>query len=136
MKIDKSALLSDAIKARGNSYCPYSNISVGAALLGKSGKVYLGNNIENASYSPTICAERVAFFKAISEGERDFAAIAIVGEKHGNEPSGNFPPCGVCRQVMAEFCDADFRIILGTKEKITEFSFGELLPHGFDKNNL
>ena len=101
MKIDSRELLLKAIEAREASYSPYSNISVGAALLTKSGKVYLGQNIENASFSPTVCAERVAFFKAISEGERDFAAIAIVGEKHGNEPSGNFPPCGVCRQVMA-----------------------------------
>ncbi len=136
MKIDARELLLKAIEAREASYSPYSEISVGAALLTKSGKVYLGQNIENASFSPTICAERVAFFKAISEGEREFAAIAIVGEKHGKEPSGNFPPCGVCRQVMSEFCDKDFKIILGTKEKITEFTFGEMLPHGFDKNNL
>ena len=136
MKIDKSALLSDAIKARGNSYCPYSNISVGAALLGKSGKVYLGNNIENASYSPTICAERVAFFKAISEGESEFSAIAIAGGKKGEPSEANFPPCGVCRQVMGEFCDGDFLVIWGDGESITERTLKEILPDGFNKDNL
>ena len=136
MKIDKGALLSDAIKARGNSYCPYSNISVGAALLGKSGKVYLGNNIENASYSPTICAERVAFFKAISEGERYFEAIAIAGGKKGEASEANFPPCGVCRQVMGEFCDGDFLVIWGDGESITERTLKEILPDGFNKDNL
>ena len=136
MKIDSKELIAKAILAREASYSPYSGISVGAALLTKSGKVYLGNNIENASYSPTICAERVAFFKAISEGERDFAAIAIAGGRAGEPSQENFPPCGVCRQVMSEFCGKDFLVMWGSDEKITERTLGEILPDGFDKNNL
>ena len=120
-------LLALAHKARERSYCPYSNFSVGAALLGKSGKVYLGVNVENASFGATNCAERTAIFSAIAAGERDFSAIAIVG---------NTPvclPCGVCRQVMAEFCDADFKILLEDKEKkVKAFTLGELLPHSFE----
>ena len=92
--------------ARERAYAPYSGFLVGAALLGKSGKVYLGCNVENAGYSATNCAERTAFFKAISDGEREFQAIAIVGGKRGEKP-GYCPPCGICRQVMAEFCDGD-----------------------------
>ena len=136
MKIDSKELIAKAILAREASYSPYSGISVGAALLTKSGKVYLGNNIENASYSPTICAERVAFFKAISEGERDFAAIAIAGGRAGEPSQENFSPCGVCRQVMSEFCGKDFLVMWGSDEKITERTLGEILPDGFDKNNL
>ena len=136
MKIDSRELVLQAIGAREKSYCPYSGISVGAALLTKSGKVYLGNNIENASFSPTICAERVAFFKAISEGERDFTAIAIAGGHVGEASQADFPPCGVCRQVMGEFCDKDFRVIWGDGEKITERTLAEILPDSFDKNNL
>ncbi len=136
MKIDARELLSRAIEARERSYCPYSNISVGAALLGKSGKIYLGQNIENASFTPTVCAERVAFFKAISEGERDFSAIAIAGGKKGEPSRADFPPCGVCRQVMGEFCGADFRVIWGDGEKITERTLKEILPDGFNKDNL
>jgi len=136
VKIDARELLSKAIEARERSYCPYSNISVGAALLTKSGKIYLGQNIENASFSPTVCAERVAFFKAISEGERDFSAIAIAGGKKGEPSRADFPPCGVCRQVMSEFCDADFRVIFGNGEKITERALKEILPDGFNKDNL
>ena len=136
MKIDARELLSRAIEARERSYCPYSNISVGAALLTKSGKIYLGHNIENASFTPTVCAERVAFFKAISEGEREFSAIAVAGGKRGEPSRADFPPCGVCRQVMGEFCGADFRVIWGDGEKITERTLGELLPDGFNKDNL
>ena len=136
MKIDSKELIAKAILAREASYSPYSGISVGAALLTKSGKVYLGNNIENASYSPTICAERVAFFKAISEGEREFSAIAIAGGRAGEPSQENFPPCGVCRQVMSEFCGKDFLVMWGSDEKITERTLGEILPDGFDKNNL
>ncbi len=136
MKVDARELLSKAIEARERSYCPYSNISVGAALLTKSGKIYLGQNIENASFSPTVCAERVAFFKAISEGEREFLAIAIAGGKRGEPSRADFPPCGVCRQVMSEFCGADFRVIFGNGEKITERALKELLPDGFNKDNL
>ena len=136
MKFNAKELILKAIEARGNSYCPYSNIAVGAALLTKSGKVYLGNNIENASFSPTVCAERVAFFKAISEGEREFSAIAIAGGKMGEPSQADFPPCGVCRQVIGEFCKGDFLVIWGDGEKITERTLAEILPDGFNKDNL
>ena len=132
-KVNARALLAMAEEARGASYSPYSGISVGAALLTATGKVYRGANIENASYSPTICAERVAFFKAISEGECDFIAFAIAGGESGKPSKADFPPCGVCRQVMAEFCGSDFRIVLGENDTLT---LGELLPHGFDKDKI
>ena len=119
--------------AREKSYCPYSNIAVGAALLTRSGKAFVGTNIENAAFSPTVCAERVAFFKAISEGERDFVAIAVVGGKAGEETSERFSPCGVCRQVMAEFCSTDFEIITESADNATLI---ELLPHAFGKEAL
>ena len=134
--INLKALLALAEEARLASYSPYSGISVGAALLTKTGKVYRGANIENASYSPTICAERVAFFKAVSEGERDFIAIAIAGGEAGKPSKADFPPCGVCRQVMSEFCSGDFIVIWGNSEKITEKKLSEVIPFGFDKNNL
>ena len=135
-KINLKALLALAEEARAASYSPYSGISVGAALLTKSGKVYRGANIENASYTPTICAERVAFFKAVSEGEREFIAIAIAGGEAGKPSKADFPPCGVCRQVMSEFCSGDFIVIWGNGEKITEKKLSEIFPFGFDKNNL
>ncbi len=135
-KVNAKALLALAEEARGASYSPYSEISVGAALLTASGKVYRGANIENASYSPTICAERVAFFKAISMGERDFIAIAIAGGEKDEPSKADFPPCGVCRQVMAEFCSGDFKIIWGNEEKITEKTLAEMMPFSFDKSNL
>ena len=134
--INKRALLAVAEGARNLSYSPYSGITVGAALITSEGKIYTGANIENASYSPTICAERVAFFKAITEGERNFIAIAIAGGENGKPAKEDFPPCGVCRQVMAEFCSADFHVIWGNGEKITDKTLGEILPFGFDKNNL
>ena len=125
-----------AEEARGASYSPYSGITVGAALLTASGRVYRGANIENASYTPTVCAERVAFFKAISEGERDFVAIAIAGGEAGSPSKSDFPPCGVCRQVMAEFCGPKFLVVWGNEEKSTMKKLSEILPCGFDKNNL
>lgn len=128
-------LMQHAVEARKKAYAPYSGFYVGAALLAKSGKVYRGCNIENASYTPTNCAERTAFFKAVSEGERKFEAIAIVGGK-GEELSALCAPCGVCRQVMAEFCDGDFRIVLGTPERIEIHSLKELLPMSFGKADL
>lgn len=131
--LDKE-LLQEAIEARKFSYSPYSGFRVGAALLGKSGKVYRGCNVENAGYTPTNCAERTAVFKAVSEGEREFSAIAIVGGKE--ELAEICAPCGVCRQVLAEFCDGDFRIILGAPEKITVCTLAELLPLSFGKNDL
>lgn len=128
-------LMQHAVEARKKAYAPYSGFFVGAALLTGSGKVYMGCNIENASYTPTNCAERTAFFKAVSEGEREFEAIAIVGGK-GEDPSALCAPCGVCRQVMAEFCDGDFRIVLGTPDGIEVRSLKELLPLSFGKADL
>lgn len=129
------ALMERAVEARKKSYSPYSGFKVGAALLTKSGKVYEGCNIENAAYTPTNCAERTAVFKAVSEGETEFSAIAIVGGK-GEEIAPFCAPCGVCRQVLAEFCDGEFRILLGTPEKIAVSSLRELLPYSFGKNDL
>ena len=128
-------LLELAVEARKKSYSPYSGFRVGAALLGKSGKIYTGCNVENAAYTPTNCAERTAVFKAVSEGEREFAAIAIVGGK-GEEPADFCAPCGVCRQVLAEFCNEDFRVVLGTPDNIRVYSFAEILPLSFGKNDL
>lgn len=134
--ITNKDLLSLAAEARQRSYSPYSHISVGAALLTKSGKVYVGANIENASYTPTVCAERVAFFKAISEGELDFSAIAIVGGPIDKAPTKPFTPCGVCRQVMSEFCSSDFRILVFDGKKTDEYRLSELFPHGFSSEAL
>ncbi len=128
-------LLQKAIESRKDSYSPYSNFCVGAALLTCDGKVYTGANIENAAYTPTICAERVAFFKAVNNGERNFSKIAITGGKAG-EPAGFCAPCGVCRQVMAEFCKDDFEIILGTPDDIKVYTLKEILPDYFGPNNL
>lgn len=128
-------LLQCAAEAREMAYAPYSGFRVGAALLGKSGKIYKGCNVENAAYSPTNCAERTALFKAVSEGEREFVSIAIVGGMY--ETINDFcAPCGVCRQVLAEFCDPDFRVVLGTPDKPQAFAFKDLLPFGFGKNDL
>lgn len=125
-------LIETAKDAMLQSYAPYSKFKVGAALLTKSGKVYKGCNIENAAYSPTNCAERTAFFKAVSEGEHDFEAIAIVGGKGGKIES-YCPPCGVCRQVMQEFCDpSGFKIFLGKNDGYEEFRLKDLLPRGFE----
>ena len=129
-------LIDKAHEARAASYSPYSGIAVGTALLCSSGRIYLGANIENASYSPTVCAERVAFFKAVNAGEREFVAIAVVGAKADEEPSREFPPCGVCRQVMSEFCGPDFVILLGTKEKYEIIPLADLMPHSFTKDDL
>ena len=128
-------LIECAIEARKMSYSPYSNFRVGAALVGKSGKIYTGCNVENAGYSPTNCAERTALFKAVSEGEREFMAIAIVGGK-GETLAPLCAPCGVCRQVLAEFCEKDFRIVLGTPDEIKVYTLAELLPLSFGKGDL
>ena len=125
-----------AIDAMQHAYVPYSGYKVGAALLCKDGTVYQGCNIENASYSPTNCAERTAFFKAVSEGQREFAAIAVCGGKDGIL-TGAFPPCGVCRQVMREFCDDAFTVYLVTGEGSYEtLTLAQLLPLGFGPDNL
>lgn len=129
-------LVALAINAMGNAYVPYSNYRVGAALLTKSGKVYTGCNIENASFSPTVCAERTAIFKAVSEGEREFVKIAVAGGKNG-EISGEFPPCGVCRQVMAEFCDDDFAIlVVNGANSFTEYKLSYILPFSFNPKHI
>lgn len=130
-------LIQEAIAAMQYSYTPYSHFRVGAALLTKSGKLYRGCNIENAAYTPTNCAERTAFFKAVSEGELEFEAICVVGGKDGKLEE-YAPPCGVCRQVMMEFCDPEtFKIILATDEvHYTEYTLKELLPLGFGPGNL
>lgn len=121
-----------ALEARERAYVPYSHYAVGAALLTRAGEVFKGCNIENSAFSPTCCGERTAFFKAVYEGARDFAAIAVVGGREGEAPSSYAPPCGVCRQVMAEFCDPAFRIILAIDEENYQvFSLSELLPHSF-----
>lgn len=125
-------LIDTAIEQLKFSYTPYSNFKVGAALLTKSGKIYTGCNIENASYTPTNCAERTAFFKAVSEGVRDFQAICIVGGKDGKLTEYT-APCGVCRQVMMEFCNPKtFQIILAVdKERYEIYTLEELMPFGF-----
>lgn len=129
-------LCKQAIVAMERAYVPYSNYRVGAALLTNSNKVYLGCNIENASYSPTVCAERTAFFKAISDGEHEFSKIAVAGGLNG-EISGTFPPCGVCRQVMAEFCGPDFEIFLVLGENNFErHTLSELLPYSFSPEKI
>ncbi len=128
-------LMQAAVVAREKAYAPYSGFKVGAALLGKSGKIYTGCNVENAGYTPTNCAERTALFKAVSEGEQEFISIAIVGGKYEN--IADFcAPCGVCRQALAEFCDGDFRLVLGNPRDIRVFTFAELLPFAFGKNDL
>ncbi len=125
-------LIEKALEMRGFSYVPYSNFAVGAALLTKSGKVYTGCNIENAAYGATICAERTAIFKAVSEGETELDAIVIVGAPKGEMPSQECPPCGTCRQVMSEFAKKDFRVILAVDpETYHIYSMEEMLPHSF-----
>lgn len=131
-------LVLEAKKAREQAYAPYSRFKVGAALLTKNGKLYHGCNIENASYSPTNCAERTAFFKAISEGEREFEKIAIVGGLEGTDADELCAPCGVCRQVMMEFCNPEtFKVILADgKDHQLELTFKDLFPYGFGPDNL
>ena len=136
--MDYARLIALALNARKQAYTPYSGFQVGAALLTKSGKIYTGCNIENAAYTPTNCAERTAFFKAVSEGEREFEAIAIVGGAKEAEYLDFCPPCGVCRQVMMEFCKpSEFQIILGrSKEEYKIYTLEELLPLGFGPAQL
>lgn len=135
--MDQKALIQAAIDTLPFSYSPYSKFKVAAALLSKEGKVYTGCNIESASYTPSNCAERTAFFKAVSEGVKEFEAIAIVGGKNGILDD-YCPPCGVCRQVMMEFCSPkDFKVILAkTPDDYKEFTLEEILPLGFGPGNL
>ena len=137
MEIDTKKLITCAFHARQKAYTPYSHFQVGAALLAKDGTIYEGCNIENASYPATNCAERTAFFKAVSEGVRDFAAIAIVGGKEGTRGVSLCAPCGICRQVMREFCAGDFLIVLArTPDDYEIHTLEELLPHSFGPKNL
>ena len=120
-----------AKEAMTHAYVPYSGYQVGAALLCADGTVYQGCNIENASYSPTVCAERTAFFRAVFDGEREFTAIAVCGGKDGIIRD-YFPPCGICRQVMREFCEDDFRIYMVGKDGVyLERTLNEILPDSF-----
>lgn len=131
-------LIKLAIEARKNSYSPYSGFSVGSALLCADGTVYTGCNIENSAFTPTNCAERTAFFKAVSEGKRDFLKIAVIGgNSDADIPENICPPCGVCRQVMKEFCTSDFEVIMA--KNIDEYkllTLSELLPESFDKREV
>lgn len=124
-------LITQALEAMDRAYAPYSGYKVGAALLCKDGTVYQGCNIENAAYSPTVCAERTAFFQAVCDGQREFAAIAVCGGKDG-VITGFFPPCGVCRQVMREFCADDFTVyLIGKDRTYQKRTLSELLPFSF-----
>lgn len=131
------ALIEQAIEARKNAYTPYSHFQVGAALLAQDGTVYQGCNVENAAYTPTNCAERTAFFKAVSDGKRAFSAIAIVAAPEG-KPLQKTAPCGVCRQVMMEFCDPDsFRILMAVSpDEYTVYTLRQLMPEGFGPSDL
>ena len=138
--INEKLLIKKAFEAQSYSYAPYSNFNVGAALLGSNGKIYQGCNIENAAFSPTNCAERTAFFKAVSEGQKEFSAIAIVGSKNVTDKNDTSfcAPCGVCRQVMMEFCNPKtFKIImLKAENELMEVTLEELVPYGFGPENL
>lgn len=130
-------LVNLAIEAREHAYVPYSGFAVGAALLTKEGKVYQGCNIENSAFGPTNCAERTAFFTAVYQGERDFEAIAIVGGREGQPVSDLCAPCGVCRQVMREFCKNDFKIYLSKGDgEVLTYTLSDLLPLSFSKDDL
>ena len=139
MKVSNEQLIENAIEARKMAYTPYSKYKVGAALLSSDGKIIKGCNIENAAYGPTNCAERTAFFKAVSEGVKEFSAIAIVGglENETDLFSGYAFPCGVCRQVMREFCDSEFEIVVArSTDDYKVYTLGELLPESFGPDNL
>jgi len=134
--MDYVNLASRAMDARKMAYAPYSHFAVGAALLCADGTIYTGCNVESAAYAPTICAERTAFVKAVSDGKRDFTAIAIAGGKR-NESVTECYPCGVCRQTMVEFCREDFIILIARSETdVLQTTLGALLPHSFGPNNL
>lgn len=139
MKVSYEQLIENAIEARKMAYTPYSKYKVGAALLSSENKIIKGCNIENAAYGPTNCAERTAFFKAVSEGVKKFSAIAIVGglENETDLFSGYAFPCGVCRQVMREFCDSEFEIVVArSTDDYKVYTLGELLPESFGPDNL
>ncbi len=134
-------LMEMAVEARLKAYTPYSKFKVGAALLTKDGKVYTGCNIENAAFTPTSCAERTAFFKAVSEGDYEFEAIAIVGGSEDSKELGFCSPCGVCRQVMKEFCEEEFKILLHSgmsdgKHSYEVYTLKDILPYGFGPKDM
>lgn len=130
-------LIREALKAREAAYTPYSDWAVGAALLTEDGEIITGCNIENAAFGPSICAERVAIFKAVSEGKKNFSAIAVVGGRSGNKPSDYCYPCGVCRQVMREFCTGDFKIVAAISEdEYKVLTLDEILPLSFGPDTL
>lgn len=133
--MNQEELIKHAVKAMEKAYAPYSKFCVGAALLTKKGNVYTGCNIENASYSPTICAERCSFSTAIAHGENEFSAIAVVGGRKG-VVTKSITPCGVCRQFMSEFCDADFKVICWDGKNIIEYQLGDLLPYSFSNFDI
>lgn len=133
----KDKLIQAALEARGMAYAPYSHFQVGAALLTTDNRIYQGGNIENASYGATNCAERTAFFKAVSEGAREFKAIAIAGGREGQEPEEYCYPCGICRQVMQEFAGPDFTVyVVKNQTEYRELTLEELLPYSFGKEAL
>ena len=130
-------LIQKALEARAFAYCPYSHYQVGAALLAKDGSLYQGANVENASYGASNCAERTAVFKAISDGKRKIAAIAIAGGMEGAEPVDYAYPCGICRQVLREFGGEDLKVIVAKNEQdFKEFSLKELFPYGFGGDSI
>ena len=132
--MDVKKMIADALNARQNSYSVYSGFRVGACIAAYSGKYYTGCNIENASYGATVCAERVALFKAVSEGERNFEGIAIVG---GKDATDICPPCGICRQVLTEFCGKDFKVVLAKSvDEYQIYKLEELLPLSFGQADL
>ncbi len=136
MKIDEQTLIQAALRARENAYAPYSGFRVGAALLAQDGTVYTGCNVECASFSVTNCAERTALFKAVSEGERHFTALAVVGGKD-DTPQAEITPCGVCRQALYEFCGGDLIVLMAQDEAhFTRCTLAELLPAGFGPKEL
>ncbi len=136
--MNNKELIEKALEARKLSYSPYSGFSVGAALLCDDGSVFTGCNIENSAFSPTICAERTAFFKAVSEGKKSFVKIAVVGGNSDIEIPENYcSPCGVCRQVMKEFCSSDFEIIMAKNvDDYRIMTLSDLLPESFDKREV
>ena len=136
MNYDKKNLVERAALARLKAYSPYSQFCVGAALLCADGEIIEGANVENSSYGATNCAERTAFFTAIMQGKKDFVAMAIIGAKRGEEISSFCAPCGICRQVMAEFCKSDFEVLLYDGKEIKTYTLNDLLPNSFDKDNL
>lgn len=136
-KTDTAVLVQAALDARKNAYVPYSHYAVGAALLTEEGEIFPGCNIENAAYGATNCAERTAFFQAVSRGRRNFQAIAIAGGMEGQEPVDYAFPCGICRQVMGEFCGDDFTVIVArSAEDFKEYRLDELLPYGFGGESI